>query len=84
MKVSDKKLKNNHPIEDMIYAELWKRDIQRKEAREREELLERQKRVEERNNVLGWQKQTNQHRKDQDKNQAESEKQMLVYICILS
>lgn len=63
--------------EDMIYAELWKRDIQRKEQREKEEIEERKRRVEERNNVLGWQKETNHARKQDEQSQQENEKNML-------
>jgi hypothetical protein len=40
----------------MIYAELYKIDIKRKEKLEQEELKLRQKKVEERNKILSLQK----------------------------
>lgn len=40
----------------MIYAELYKRDIRKKEKQEQEALEEQRKKVNERNKILGLQK----------------------------
>lgn len=42
--------------EEMIYAELYKRDIKKKEKQEQEVLLNQRKKVEERNKILALQK----------------------------
>lgn len=39
-------------VEELVYAELYKRDIRRKEKEELIKELERQRKVTERNNVL--------------------------------
>lgn len=67
----------------MIYAELWKRDAQRKEQKEIQELEQRKKMVEERNQVLGWQKGENERVRQDEVNRVEAEKAMLVNIIII-
>jgi len=63
--------------EDMIYAELWKRDMLRKSQKEREEIEERRRKNEERNVVLGWQKEENSKIRQLELARIEAEKQML-------
>ncbi len=62
----------------MIYAELWKRDMMRKEQKEREEIEEKKKKNVERNQVLGWQKNANERTREEEQARIEAEKQMLV------
>jgi len=62
----------------MIYAELWKRDMLRKSQKEREEIEERRRKNEERNVVLGWQKEENSKIRQLELARIEAEKQMLV------
>jgi len=63
--------------EDMIYAELWKRDMMRKYQKEQEEILERERKNAERNVVLGWQKEENERVRQGEAQVKQAEKQML-------
>jgi len=63
--------------EDMIYAELWKRDMMRKAQKEQEEVVDRKRKNEERNVVLGWQKEENEKVRHSEAERVEAEKRML-------
>lgn len=63
----------------MVYAELWKRDHDRKLIKEQEELIERARKNEDRNRVLGWQKEENERARQQKAQEILAEKRMLVY-----
>jgi len=63
--------------EDMVYAELWKRDMMRKAQKEQEEVVERKRKNEERNVVLGWQKEENEKVRYSEAERVEAEKRML-------
>ena len=62
----------------MVYAELWKRDAERKEKREKDEIEARRKEQAERNDILNWQKNELDRRRQEQKNLADREKEMLV------
>jgi len=63
--------------EDMIYAELWKRDAARKGEKDEDEAILRKVKVDERNNILNWQKAYSDKVKDEEKDKAQQEKEML-------
>lgn len=65
-------------LEDMIYAELWKRDMNRKELKELAELEEKKRMIIERNQVLAWQKDENERVRQDEASRVEAEKAMLV------
>lgn len=57
----DKRKKAEQEImEEQIYAQLWKLDLQKKEERERIEAEEKRKLVGETMSILDWQKDTRQ------------------------
>jgi hypothetical protein len=57
----DKRKKADQDImEEQIYAQLWKLDLQKKEERERIEAEEKRKLVGETMSILDWQKDTRQ------------------------
>jgi len=60
--------------EDMIYAELWKRDAARKGEKDEDEAILRKVKVDERNNILNWQKAYSDKVKDEEKDKAQQEK----------
>ena len=64
-------------MEEQVYAQLWKLDLQAKEERERIEAEEKKKRVGETVAVLDWQKDTRVQVKQQDRQLTDLEKQML-------
>lgn len=64
--------------EEMVYAELWRRDHDRKLAKEQEELIERARKNEDRNKVLGWQRDENERTRQQKAQEILEEKRMLV------
>lgn len=64
----------------MIYAELYRREILKKERLEREKEIEQQAKVDERNRVLGLQQQMNEAKIHRMKELTEQEKQMLVFV----
>jgi len=63
--------------EDMIYAELWKRDMLRKAQKEQEEIEDKRRKNQERNVVLGWQKEENTKVRQSEQERIEAEKRML-------
>lgn len=64
----DKRKKAEQEImEEQIYAQLWKLDLQKKEERERIEAEEKRKLVGETMSILDWQKDTRQLGKQQDR-----------------
>jgi hypothetical protein len=64
-------------MEEQVYAQLWKLDLQSKEERERIEAEEKKKRIGETVAVLDWQKDTRVQVKQQDRQLTDLEKQML-------
>lgn len=64
--------------EEMIYADLWKRDIARKEKVERQKEEAQRKKVDERNQILGRQLQTMELQKQEVNMKKDLEKEMLV------
>jgi hypothetical protein len=74
----DKKRAGEQKImEEHVYAQLWKLDLQAKEERERKEVEEKKKRVNDTQAVLDWQKDTRVQAKAQDQELTEIERQML-------
>ncbi len=65
-------------MEEQVYAQLWKLDLQKKEERERIEAEEKRKLVQDTMSVLDWQKNTRVLTKDQEKNLTQGEKNMLA------
>ena len=64
----------------MIYAELSKRDMYRKEQREKHEVEDRILKNDERNQVLNWQKEEALRARQAELDRIEAEKRMLVYL----
>jgi hypothetical protein len=52
--VDKKRLAENKIMEEQVYAQLWKLDLQVKEARERQEAEDKKKRVNDTMAVLDW------------------------------
>jgi hypothetical protein len=52
--VDKKRLAENKIMEEQVYAQLWKLDLQAKEARERQEAEDKKKRVNDTMAVLDW------------------------------
>ncbi len=74
----DKKRQADHKImEENVYAQLWKLDLQAKEERERREAEEKKKRVGDTMAVLDWQKDTRTQTKVQERQLTDLERQML-------
>ena len=74
----DKKRATEQKItEEHIYAQLWKLDLAAKEERERREVEEKKKRINDTQAVLDWQKDTRVQAKVQDRELTEVERQML-------
>lgn len=63
--------------EEMLYAEMCRRDIAVKDAREKAELEEKERLKKETLDVLGWQKVQNLQKKQNEQVKAEAEKEML-------
>lgn len=53
-----KRLTENKIMEEHVYAQLWKLDLLAKEERERKEVEEKKKLVQDTQAVLDWQKDT--------------------------
>jgi hypothetical protein len=64
-------------MEEHVYAQLWKLDLAAKEERERKEVEEKKKRVNDTQAVLDWQKDTRVQAKVQDRELTDIERQML-------
>ena len=56
--VDKKRLTENKIMEEHVYAQLWKLDLLAKEERERKEVEEKKKLVQDTQAVLDWQKDT--------------------------
>jgi hypothetical protein len=72
-----KRAADNKIMEEHVYAQLWKLDLQAKEERELKEVEEKKKRVNDTQAVLDWQKDTRVQAKAQDRELTEVERQML-------
>lgn len=66
----------------MVYAELWKRDAARKAQKEQEEIEDRRRKNDDRNEVLRWQSAEISRSRLADIDKSEAEKKMLVCGCI--
>ena len=64
-------------MEEFLYAELWKRDMDIKIARERTEAENKRKAVQEKQAVLDWQTRRAQDQRDAEKRQLQQEAAML-------
>jgi len=64
-------------MEEHVYAQLWKLDLQSKEERERKEIEEKKKRINDTQAVLDWQKDTRTQAKTQERELTEMERNML-------
>ena len=65
-------------MEEQVYAQLWKLDLQAKEERERKEAEEKKRRVGDTMAVLDWQKDTRTQGKQQERQLTDMERQMLA------
>ena len=72
-----KRISEQQIMEEQVYAQLWKLDLQSKEERERREADEKKRRVGDTMAVLDWQKDTRQQGKHQDRQLTEQERTML-------
>lgn len=63
--------------EELVYAELWKRDAARKERKEIEDSIKRKEGVDARNQILAFQTTEIERKRQEMKDQVEREKQML-------
>lgn len=75
--VDKKRLIENKIMEDHVYAQLWKLDLLAKEERERKEVEEKKKLVQDTQAVLDWQKDTRTQVKHQERELTEVERAML-------
>jgi len=75
--MEQQKLLEDKYREDMIYAQLWKRDIRQKEIIERERKLAHKMKVQQRNVVLDYQKKQLVENKIRERLAHEHEKIML-------
>lgn len=74
----DKKRAGDQKImEEHVYAQLWKLDLQAKDERERKEVEEKKKRVNDTQAVLDWQKDTRTQAKQQERELTDMERNML-------
>lgn len=62
-----KRLADQKIMEEQVYAQLWKLDLQAKEERERKEVEDKKRRVGDTMSVLDWQKDTRQQGKHQER-----------------
>lgn len=72
-----KRLMENKIMEEHVYAQLWKLDLLAKEERERKEVEEKKKLVQDTQAVLDWQKDTRTQVKQQERELTEVERAML-------
>jgi hypothetical protein len=72
-----KRSTENKIMEEHVYAQLWKLDLLAKEERERKEVEEKKKLVQDTQAVLDWQKDTRTQAKFQDRELTEMERAML-------
>ena len=75
--VDKKRATDQKIMEEHVYAQLWKLDLAAKEERERKEVEEKKKRVNDTQEVLDWQKDTRVQAKVQDRELTDIERQML-------
>jgi hypothetical protein len=75
--VDKKRLTENKIMEEHVYAQLWKLDLLAKEERERKEVEEKKKLVQDTQAVLDWQKDTRTQVKHQERELTEVERAML-------
>jgi hypothetical protein len=75
--VDKKRATDQKIMEEHVYAQLWKLDLAAKEERERKEVEEKKKRVNDTQAVLDWQKDTRVQAKVQDRELTDIERQML-------
>lgn len=72
-----KRAVENKIMEEHVYAQLWKLDLLSKEERERKEVEEKKKLVQDTQAVLDWQKDTRIQAKTQERELTEMERNML-------
>ena len=72
-----KRIIENKIMEEHVYAQLWKLDLLAKEERERKEVEEKKKLVQDTQAVLDWQKDTRTQVKQQERELTEVERAML-------
>ena len=72
-----KRATENKIMEEHVYAQLWKLDLLAKEERERKEVEEKKKLVQDTQAVLDWQKDTRVQAKHQERELTELERAML-------
>jgi hypothetical protein len=75
--VDKKRLIENKIMEEHVYAQLWKLDLLAKEERERKEVEEKKKLVNDTQAVLDWQKDSRTQAKVQERELTEVERAML-------
>ncbi len=75
--VDKKRLIENKIMEEHVYAQLWKLDLFAKEERERKEVEEKKKLVNDTQAVLDWQKDSRTQAKVQERELTEVERAML-------
>ncbi|KAM3135735.1 hypothetical protein pb186bvf_012132 [Paramecium bursaria] len=75
--IEKQKLLEDQYEEEMIYAELYKREIQKKERLEREKEIIQKQKLDERNQVVAVQQQLNHQNKQKTQQEIEQEKAML-------
>ena len=75
--VDKKRAVDQKIMEEHVYAQLWKLDLQAKEERERKEVEEKKKRVQDTQAVLDWQKDTRTQAKQQERELTDMERNML-------
>jgi hypothetical protein len=74
----DKKRRRDQEIfEEMLFAKLWDIDMKKKLEREKKEQFEKQERVKETMDIIGWQNMTKGQQDSLQKEKEEQEKQML-------
>lgn len=75
--VDKKRATDQKIMEEHVYAQLWKLDLAAKEERERKEVEEKKKRVNDTQAVLDWQKDTRVQAKVQDRELTDIERRCL-------
>ena len=75
--VDKKRQQENKIMEEHVYAQLWKLDLLTKEERERKEVEEKKKLIQDTQAVLDWQKDTRQQAKVQERELTDMERAML-------
>jgi hypothetical protein len=75
--VDKKRTAEQKIMEEQVYAQLWKLDLQAKEERERQEAEDKKRRIGDTMAVLDWQKDTRVQGKVQERELTDLERQML-------